>query len=1302
MSDKKEKIGKKGRIKQVEIVAEMEKAYLDYAMSVIVMRALPEVRDGLKPVHRRILYAMHQLGLTYGTKYSKSAKIVGEVLGKYHPHGDTAVYDSLVRMAQGFSLRYPLIDGQGNFGSIDNDPQAAMRYCVTGDTLITTQKGLIPIKSLAPKVADQSEDDLKIAVFTHASQIGKTDKFFNSGKHETFKVETDIGLSFSGTSNHPVLVWAKNKKKSPGPGWKQIKDVKAGDWLIVQRGSPLEAKKPYRLNHSLAPILGKDLAFVLGALVSEGYINSNQVGFNNTDKQFASGFEKSLKKIIGKCYCRYFRHLPSGKKLIEIQIHIKSFIDLMAKAGFENKSGKRRIPHSILKSPKSIQRIFLQTMFEGDGSASLGKRTVQLAYSSKSRKLLEDLQILLLSFGIISKIWVDKEINNTWRLLITGGANILTFSQIIGFAGTKQKKLLRLIKKVGLTGGGMSKTDFIPFLGQYLRQKYHDQGKNEWMTNHNLDRYRQLVNYWPILEGFLNQEDKSLVAWLLSQYYYFTRVIQVSDSGSQIVYSLRVPGVNSYVGQGIIHHNTEARMAKISAEMLIDIKKETVEFTPNFDNSLQEPVVLPTRLPNLLLNGSDGIAVGMATKIPPHNLVEVVDACIGVLESGKLEKVEENGEEIELKKIDLAVQDEKEIIFKEVQDLEKEEFEFETKASSQDLLEFIKGPDFPTGGQIFDKEAIREIYTTGRGKVIMRGKAEIQETKGGKYQIIISEIPYQVNKANMVIKIAQLVKEKKIVGISDLRDESDQRGIRVVVELRKVAMPKAVLNKLYKLTPLQTSYPANIVALVDGVPQTLNLRQILLLFLRHRHEIIRRRTIYDLKEAKLRSHILEGLKIALDNLDAVIATIKKSKDSETAKINLMKKFGLSSLQATAILDMQLRRLAALERQKIEAEYEEIKKAIDKLIIILTNPGKMLGVIKKELEEIKEKYGDKRRTRVFAQGIGDFSEEDLIPNKKTIITITKTGYAKRLPPSTFRSQRRGGKGVVGMGKKEEDEIEHFLFAKTHDEILFFTDKGRVFKLRVWDIPEGSKQSKGQAIINLINIEQKEKVQGVLTFNREEKGFIMIVTKNGMVKKTDLKKFDNIRVSGIIAVSLKNNDQVVDVELTTGESQVFMVTKNGKCIRFAENDVRSMGRDVQGVKGISLKEKDRVISLDIIPEKLPQLKDKRKKVFRHLLVVMENGIGKRTNVYEYPLQKRGGIGVKVANITVKTGQVACANVVNEKDEQAILTSRQAQIIKLPVRNIPVLSRATQGVILMRFRKDKSKTIDKISAMTCLKKA
>lgn len=1282
-----------GRIKKAGLIKEVEKLYLDYAMSVIVSRALPDVRDGLKPVHRRILYAMQQMGLHPGGRHTKSAKIVGEVLGKYHPHGDSSVYYALVRMAQHFSMRYPLVDGQGNFGSVDNDPPAAMRYCVTGNTLITTEKGLVPIKNLAPEVASQSENNLNISVFTHESQIGKTKKFFNSGKHPTLKVETDIGLSFSGTHNHPVLTWAKNKKKSPGPGWKLLKDVKTGDWLIIQRGSPLEAKKPYRLNHSLALTLGKDLAFILGALVSEGYINSGRVGFNNTDKQFTSNFENSLEKIIGKRYCRYSRRLPSRKELIEIQVHIKTFIDLMAKAGFKNKSGQRRIPHSILESPKSIQRIFLQAMFEGDGSTSLGKRTVQLAYSSKSRKLLEDLQVLLLSFGIISKIWVDKESNETWRLLITGGANILAFSQVVGFAGTKQKKLLGLIKKVGLTGKAMSKTDFIPFLGQYLRSRYKNQGKNEWLEKHNLDRYQRLIEYWPKLGEFLNQGDKTLVSWLLTQHYYFTRVIKVSDDSPQVVYSLRVPGANSYVGQGVIHHNTEARMAKMTKEMLADLKKDTVSFSPNFDNTLEEPTVLPAKIPNLLLNGTDGIAVGMATKIPPHNLKEIVEATLFMLESGKLEKItDEEGEEI--KKIAIGETNERDLILKDVYALEEEEFEFETETSSLNLLRFVKGPDFPTGGQIFNKEAIRELYTNGKGKIVNRGKAEIKETRGGRFQIIVSEIPYQVNKSEMVAKIAVLVKDKRIVGISDLRDESDRDGIRVVVELKRSAMPKTVLNKLYKYTQLQTSYPANLVALANGVPQTLNLRQILLLFLRHRHQIVRRRIIFDLKEAKMRSHVLEGLKIALDNLDAVIETIKKSRDSETAKSNLMKKFGFTDIQATAILDMQLRRLAALERQKIEIEYKKIKKIIDGLIAILTNPKKMIAVIKKELLEIKERYGDKRRTRVFAQPAGSFADEDLIPNEETIVTITKTGYVKRLPKGIFRTQRRGGKGVAGMTKKEEDEIEHLIFSETHDYILFFTNRGRVFQLRVWDLPEGSRQAKGQAIINLINIEQKERIQAVLTRKKNAKGFITIATKNGQIKRTAIEKYANIRTSGIIAINLKDADEVVEVRLTKGTNQVFMVTHLGKCIRFPEKDARPMGRGTRGVRGINLKKGDLVVSMDAIPARLIQPKDKRRKVFRDLLVISENGIGKRTDVYRFPLQKRGGVGVKVANLTKKTGKITCAKVVNEKTTQVVITSKQAQIIKLPLKNIPRLGRATQGVILMRFRSK-----DQAAAIACL---
>lgn len=816
-----------GTLKEVEITTEMQKNFLDYAMSVIVARALPDVRDGLKPVHRRILFAMHDVGLRASGKHKKSATVVGEVLGKYHPHGDVPVYDALVRLAQDFSMRYPLVDGQGNFGSIDGDSPAAMRY-------------------------------------------------------------------------------------------------------------------------------------------------------------------------------------------------------------------------------------------------------------------------------------------------------------------------------------------------------------------------------------------------------------------------------------------TEAKMSRIAEEMLADIEKDTVNMSPNFDGTHKEPDYLPAKLPNLLLMGSDGIAVGMATKIPPHNLGEVIDAVSYQIDN--------------------------------------------PEASVADLMQFIKGPDFPTYGAIYDAKAIAEVYTTGRGRIVVRGKAEIEEGKSGKTQIIISEIPYQVNKAEMVAKIANLVHEKKIDGISDLRDESDRHGIRVVVELKRDAKPKSLLNNLYKHTALQTSFPANFVALVDGTPHTLSLPQILTEYVKHRQSVVTRRTEFDLKQAKARAHILEGLKIALDHLDAVIKTIRESRDSDEAKKNLMERFGLSEIQSVAILDMQLRRLAALERKKIEDEYKEVMKFIDYCEDLLAHPPKILGVIKVELADIKAKYGDERRTRVYKNAVGEFSEEDLIPSEDTVVTITSTGYIKRQSPSAFRTQARGGKGVTGQSVKEEDEIAHIVAANTHDDMYFFTNKGRVFKLKAYDLPEGSRQAKGQAVVNLINIEQGEQLQSVLALGKKDQyKFLLMATDMGTIKKTKLSEFDSIRQSGKIAIKLESGDSLKWVQPTTGTDHVLMVAGEGKSIRFKEEDVRPTARDTMGVRGIELKPKDYVVGMEVFPSAKEAPKDGRRKSFEDVLIVTANGLGKRTSVKGWPLQKRGGQGVKAAQLTDKTGKIITCIAVDENVDQIVITSKQAQIIKLPLKNIPQLGRDTQGVILMRF----SKKGDSVSAVTYLEK-
>ena len=857
-----------GQVIETDIVPEMERSYLDYAMSVIVSRALPDVRDGLKPVHRRIIYAMDQMGLGSG-KNTKSAKVVGEVLGKYHPHGDSSVYGALVRLAQDFSLRYPLVKGQGNFGSIDGDPPAAMRY-------------------------------------------------------------------------------------------------------------------------------------------------------------------------------------------------------------------------------------------------------------------------------------------------------------------------------------------------------------------------------------------------------------------------------------------TEVKMDKVSQEMIVDINKETVDMMDNFDATIQEPTVLPSRIPNLLMNGADGIAVGMATRIPPHNLKELCLAIDIILDKSNLEKIES---EIEINNLLLAPKNTQELVFRPVYELEKQKYNFETNATIDELTKVIQGPDFPTYGEIFGKTGILEMYNTGRGKFAVRGKTNIEETKSGKIRIIITELPYQVNKAEFVKKIADLVRDKKIIGISDLRDESDRHGIRVVVEIKKNGKPKSILNKLFKYTALQSSYSANMLALVSGVPQTLNLRQMLLLYLRHRENIVRRRSIFDLKGAMMRAHILEGLKKALDFIDEVIKTIRTTKPNEDAKTRLMEKFEFTDLQAQAILDMQLKKLSGLERQKLDDEFNQVKETINYLTSILTKSSEMINVLKTENKEISEKYGDSRRTKIYVRGLEDFSEEDLVPNEAVLVALTKTGYIKRVPKDTYHSQKRGGIGVVGMTTKLEDEIECMLSVDTHDDLLFFTNRGRVFKTKVWDIQEGSRQAKGQAVVNLINILQGEIVQTVLPINKDSSSkFILLATQKGIIKKTSIDKFKNIRQTGLAAIKLDSNDQLTWAKLTNGENQIFLVTKNGKCIRFNESDARAMGRHTRGVRGILLKENDYLVSMDVIPSVIEKVKVKTEiKPFRHLLGVTENGVGKRTDVYLYPIQKRGGIGVKVANLSPKTGNIAAAQVVSENDDQVILVSKKAVTIKLPLKNIPTLKRNTKGVILMRFKS----TDDKLNAMTILEK-
>lgn len=684
---------------------------------------------------------------------------------------------------------------------------------------------------------------------------------------------------------------------------------------------------------------------------------------------------------------------------------------------------------------------------------------------------------------------------------------------------------------------------------------------------------------------------------------------------------------------------TEAKLSPIAEELLLDIEKDTVDFRPNYDGSHEEPSALPAKLPNLLVNGTLGIAVGMATNIPPHNIKEVCDGVLMLIDN--------------------------------------------PAATTDDLLEAIPGPDFPTGGIVYGASDIRTAYATGRGGVVLRAKAEIVEGKKGDEMIVIEEIPYMVNKATLIEKIADLVREKKIEGIRDLRDESNKEGVRVVIELKKDAYPRKVLNRLYQLTQLQTSFHYNMLALVDGIqPRILNVKQILEEHIKHRKEVVRRRTEYELARIDERLHILEGLRIALAHIDEVIATIKKSGDKDEARANLMKKFKMTERQAVAILEMRLQSLANLERLKIEQEYDEKMKIKEELEAILKSEKRMLAVIRKEVEDLSAKYGDARRTKIVKAGVKEFSMEDIIADTPAVIMMTKDGYIKRLPSDTFSQQGRGGKGVIGLTTKEEDTVEAVYSATTHQDMMFFTSRGRVFRLKAYDIPEASRTAKGQAIVNFLELGPGEKVSAVLIgdLKKQEKAkYIVMVTSKGTIKKTKLEDFENVRKSGLIAIKLNDGDNLEWVFTSTGKDEIMLVTQNGMSIRFTEEDVRPMGRVAAGVRGIKLRGDDVVIGMAVVkPEDV--------KEGRYLMTIMENGYGKRTDIEEYGLQGRGGQGIKTAQITAKTGKMIGGHVVKEKDPRDLLiVSKGGQVIRTAVNSVSIIGRATQGVRVMRFKQE-----------------
>ncbi|WP_375482863.1 intein-containing DNA gyrase subunit A [uncultured Mycobacterium sp.] len=991
------------RIEPVDIQQEMQRSYIDYAMSVIVGRALPEVRDGLKPVHRRVLYAMFDSGFRPDRSHAKSARSVAETMGNYHPHGDASIYDTLVRMAQPWSLRYPLVDGQGNFGSPGNDPPAAMRYCVTGEALVALPEGQsVRIADVVPDARPNSDNAIDLKVLDRHGNPVLADRLFHSGEHRVYAVRTIEGFQVTGTANHPLLCLV-DVAGVPTLLWKLIDEIKPGDYAVIQRDA----------------------------------LSVDCVGYRPEKRGFTP--------------TTYTLGVPGL-------------------AGFLQAHGSDPDAHAIAEE-------------------------------------------------------------------------------------------------------------------------------------------------------------------LTDARFYYAKVANITDAGIQPVYSLRVDTQDhAFVTNGFVSHNTEARLTPLAMEMLREIDEETVDFIPNYDGRVQEPTVLPSRFPNLLANGSGGIAVGMATNIPPHNLRELAEAVFWCLEN----------------------------------------FDADEEATLAAVTERVKGPDFPTAGLIVGTQGITEAYTTGRGSIRMRGVAEIEEIAKGRTGLVITELPYQVNHDNFITSIAEQVRDGKLSGIANIEDQSSDRvGLRIVIELKRDAVAKVVLNNLYKHTQLQTSFGANMLAIVDGVPRTLRLDQLIRYYVDHQLDVIVRRTTYRLRKANERAHILRGLVKALDALDEVIALIRASETVDIARQGLIELLDIDEIQAQAILDMQLRRLAALERQRIVDDLAKIEAEIADLEDILAKPGRQRGIVRDELAEIVDKHGDDRRTRIVAAD-GEVSDEDLIAREDVVVTITETGYAKRTKTDLYRSQKRGGKGVQGAGLKQDDIVAHFFVCSTHDWILFFTSQGRVYRAKAYELPEASRTARGQHVANLLAFQPEERIAQVIRIRGyTDAPYLVLATRNGLVKKTRLTDFDSNRSGGIVAINLRDDDELVGAVLCSADDDLLLVSANGQSIRFSANDdaLRPMGRATSGVQGMRFNTDDRLLSLNVVQEGT------------YLLVATSGGYAKRTAIEEYPVQGRGGKGVLTIQYDLRRGKLVGALIVDDQTEVYAITSGGG-VIRTAARQVRKAGRQTKGVRLMNL--------------------
>ncbi|WP_435206164.1 intein-containing DNA gyrase subunit A [Micromonospora sp. bgisy143] len=1212
------------RIEPVGLEVEMQRSYLDYAMSVIVGRALPDVRDGLKPVHRKILYAMFDSGYRPDRGYVKCSRVVGDVMGQFHPHGDSPIYDALVRMAQPWSLRYPLVDGNGNFGSPGNDPAAAMRYCLIGNVRIRTAEGSVRIADVVADAAPSSETDIDLKVRDRNGDLVRASKFFHSGEHPTLRLRTREGYELTGTHNHPVLCLV-DLAGVPTLLWKLLAEIAPGDRVVLQRSVPDEIGYPM-LEHVEAAVLA-------GAFVSEGWVSPNRAGFNNVDREFFIRVLAAYDLAVGGPRYVSERAIASGSTLHELDVQ-----DLTAlRASFLGelvgaRSAAKFVPEFVWQGPAAVKRAFLQALFEGDGSSSLLPRnTIQISYSTRSERLATEVQQLLLEFGVVSRQtrYDDGEI----KVVVTNRRDARIFAAHVGFLGRKQAKLEAELAQVPASSTALS-SDHVPLVGDFIREHGATRWtERDWLRRHNVDR----IERWErdraeIAARITNSEVLDVVEPLVDGRFYYAEVAQITDAGVQPVYSVRVDtDDHSFVSDGFVSHNTECKLDPLAMEMMRDIDEDTVDMQDNYDGRAKEPTILPSRIPNLLVNGSEGIAVGMATKIPPHNLRE-----IGAAVQWCLEHPEED----------------------EATTLEA-------------LLGIVKGPDFPTYGLIVGTSAIQDAYRTGRGSIRMRAVVEVEEDKRGRPCLVVSELPYQVNPDNLAERIAELIKEGKLAGIADIRDESSGRtGMRLVLVLKRDAVAKVVLNNLYKHTQLQETFGANMLALVDGVPRTLNLAQFIRYYVEHQIDVIRRRTAFRLRKAEERAHILRGLSKALDALDEVIALIRRSPTVDDARQGLIRLLEIDEIQATAILDMQLRRLAALERQRILDDLAKLEIEIADLKDILAKPERQRRIVSEELGEIIAKWGDDRRTQIVPFD-GEVSMEDLIAREDVVVTITRTGYAKRTKVDLYRSQRRGGKGVSGATLRQDDIVSHFFVCSTHDWILFFTNKGRVYRAKAYELPEASRVAKGQHVANLLAFQPDEQIAQIIEIpDYQVAPYLVLATKNGLVKKTRLEEFDSNRSGGIIAINLRDEDELVGAALVAPENDLLLVSKKAQAIRFNASDeaLRPMGRATSGVIGMRFTDDDVLLAMEVVREGLD------------VLVATNGGYAKRTPIEEYPVQGRGGKGVLTAKITERRGGLVGAVVIDPDDELFAITSNGG-VIRTPVKPVRrTRDRNTMGVKLM----------------------